>query len=58
MALTAGSNAPEGSYTCASCDSGITLESDGPLPTCDNCGGTTWLPGGRPDREPKPVGSI
>jgi hypothetical protein len=58
--LSAGESAPAGSYTCASCSSSITLASGDSLPTCANCGGTSWLPGGgRADvKDPKPVGSI
>jgi hypothetical protein len=57
--LTAGNQAPEGTYTCASCDSAISLAAGATLPTCENCGGTTWLPGGgHPDTNPKPIGSI
>jgi len=57
--LTAGNPAPPGPYSCASCDSGITLAEGETLPTCESCGGTTWLPSGRrPSRDPKPVGSI
>jgi len=56
--LTAGNQAPQGAYTCASCDSSITLGAGSTLPTCSSCGGTTWLPAGRPDTDPKPVGSI
>ena len=56
--LTAGSQASPGPYTCASCDSFITLAAGQTLPTCSNCGGTTWVPAGRPDTDPKPVGSI
>jgi Zinc-ribbon containing domain len=56
--LTAGNTAPPGPYSCASCDSTITLSSASTLPTCENCGGTTWVAGEGPPREPKPVGSI
>jgi hypothetical protein len=57
--LTAGSSAPAGTYSCASCNSSITLASGSQLPACTSCGGTSWLPsGGRPDKDPKPVGSI
>jgi hypothetical protein len=58
--LSAGSEATPGGYSCASCGSRITLETDSPLPTCQSCGGTSWQPDprGRPGAEPKPIGSI
>jgi Zinc-ribbon containing domain len=58
--FSAGSEAPPGDYTCASCSSSITLTTNSPLPTCQSCGGTSWQSagGGPPDKEPKPIGSI
>lgn len=57
--FTAGSTAPPATYTCANCTSALAHEGSSPLPTCESCGGTSWLSGGgRPDKEPKPVGSI
>jgi hypothetical protein len=57
--LSAGSTAAPGTYTCANCTSTITLHGTEPLPTCESCGGTSWLPSGpQPDKTQKPVGSI
>ena len=58
--LSAGDSPGPGSYSCASCSSSVTLQTGQALPTCTNCGGTSWLPGGgRADvKDPKPVGSI
>jgi hypothetical protein len=56
--LNAGDTAPAGDYTCDGCGSTIRLLEERPLPACDNCQGTVWEEGGRPGREPKPVGSI